>query len=485
MIARINNISKIIYAYSDPDFPINVCSVQNIWGITHTPHWHENIEFIYQAAGSSIFKVGTKTIKLYEGQAILVNLGDFQSVLSTHGANGVFHRIVFDPTLLIYRSTPDTCIDSIIKPIIQREYIFPCFLEGHTPYEKDLIWHIANIVDLFKNKPIYYQMAIRSSIYHIFSKIILNNNLEKVTKKSIYLNEPKIGKLSSALKYMHINYYKKISDKDISSAVDMSTAHFCRFFKILIGYTPMEYLNIYRVKKAAELLCSSDKNALEAAFETGFESSSHFYETFKKYRRHTPAEYRRKYTIPKHQTLPPGWHGFSVGHYSGPGWIEYDDGTFTICGNDWDISNAGNGFHFAYMQVSGDCSVTCRVTSIENTHYWAMAGVMIRHSLDIDSTFEHLFITPSNHLVLQWRLETAKPYNSMDIGNITLPFYLKLIREGGNFTAHHSSDGSVWMMIDSPHAIKMDTCVYIGLAVTSHDSKVPCIGTFDNVNVSI
>ena len=64
-----------------------------------------------------------------------------------------------------------------------------------------------------------------------------------------------------------------------------------RFFKELVGKTPIDYLNFYRIERACEMLISGEKNITETAFECGFNDISYFIKTFKKYKGIPPKQY--------------------------------------------------------------------------------------------------------------------------------------------------------------------------------------------------
>src|SRR5262249_25602910 len=59
-------------------------------------------------------------------------------------------------------------------------------------------------------------------------------------------------------------------------------------------------------------------------------------------------------------------------------------GAYTVRGSGHDIWDQSVGFHFVYRPLLGDGMVTARVvseSSIQQTDFWAKAGVMIRESL--------------------------------------------------------------------------------------------------------
>ncbi|MHC4439548.1 MAG: LamG-like jellyroll fold domain-containing protein [Planctomycetota bacterium] len=65
--------------------------------------------------------------------------------------------------------------------------------------------------------------------------------------------------------------------------------------------------------------------------------------------------------------------------------VEGPLGTYTMTGAGEDIWEQSDEFHYAFKSLSGTGSIVAKVESIDNTHNWAKAGVMIRETLDADS----------------------------------------------------------------------------------------------------
>jgi len=66
----------------------------------------------------------------------------------------------------------------------------------------------------------------------------------------------------------------------LCNAMGISRAQMYRKFKALTGRTLHDYLRSYRLKRAKELLLTSDLNVSETAYSTGFTNVSHFSRIF-------------------------------------------------------------------------------------------------------------------------------------------------------------------------------------------------------------
>jgi hypothetical protein len=160
------------------------------------------------------------------------------------------------------------------------------------------------------------------------------------------------------------------------------------------------------------------------------------------------------------------------------GGITYDTNTqtYTITGSGGDIWGTSDEFHFTYKQLDGDGSIIAQVLSVENTNGWAKAGVMIRNTLDPNSTHATVIMTPKERVSFERRVNVggSTQRTSGKVGDAPLPHWIKLTRQDNVFSAEHSDDGFDWLPVtssspDDPSSIniQMNQNVYIGLAVTS------------------
>jgi len=174
------------------------------------------------------------------------------------------------------------------------------------------------------------------------------------------------------------------------------------------------------------------------------------------------------------------------------GFVEDPAGTYTINASGVDIWGTSDEFRYIYKQLSGAGSIIARVESVEDTDPWAKAGVMIRQTLDPGSKFAAVYITPGNGCRFQARLTTSVDATSdTDIVTteqtaITSPYWVRIDRDASNnFNGYYSSDGVNWVEMSwNPQNTAMPVDVYIGLAVTSHNSGVTCTSVISNVQTT-
>ena len=133
------------------------------------------------------------------------------------------------------------------------------------------------------------QLFIKSALLRILA-VLSANNLFEVTEKN---HDHRIETIKTTLTYIQENYKEKIYIRDLAGLIGMNEQYFCRFFKKVIGRSPMEYVNEYRIKKAIHYLKESDLTVTEICLECGYNNLGNFLREFRKYTSTTPLQYRR------------------------------------------------------------------------------------------------------------------------------------------------------------------------------------------------
>jgi hypothetical protein len=167
--------------------------------------------------------------------------------------------------------------------------------------------------------------------------------------------------------------------------------------------------------------------------------------------------------------------------------VEGPVGSYTMTASGTDIAGQADEFHFAYKMMSGPGSITARVLSVSDTDPWAKAGVMIRETLDPGSKHALGCVTPGSGVAFEGRITTDGDSFSSNQAAITAPHWVKLERDiSGNFTVSHSTDGTNFEAVTGApvQGIQMAANVYVGLAVTSHDTAETCEAQFSNVTIA-
>lgn len=107
--------------------------------------------------------------------------------------------------------------------------------------------------------------------------------------------EESIGllRIGDAIAHMETHFAEGISLEDLAAKSHLSRRHFQRIFRDCVGRSPIDHLMRVRIRKAAELLRSTEHSITEIAFDCGFQDSNYFTRCFRKVMHQTPREYRK------------------------------------------------------------------------------------------------------------------------------------------------------------------------------------------------
>ncbi|WP_121808471.1 AraC family transcriptional regulator [Mucilaginibacter kameinonensis] len=134
--------------------------------------------------------------------------------------------------------------------------------------------------------------------------ILLLNILDSLTGHASYryLNaEPVIynpqgiehQRLKLVQSFIIDNFRSKISLDEVAEVGSMTKNAFCKFYKKTTGKTLTEAITYYRLQYAMQQLISTDKNATQISFDSGFSDVASFHKIFKLSTGKSPLGYRK------------------------------------------------------------------------------------------------------------------------------------------------------------------------------------------------
>lgn len=179
-------------------------------------------------------------------------------------------------------------------------------------------------------------------------------------------------------------------------------------------------------------------------------------------------------------SLPTPWLGKDIGSVGVPGTNGFANSEFTLNASGNDIWHTSDSFHFVYHSLSGNGQIIAQLTNMEDTDVWSKAGVMMRASLNANSSHAMVALSPSTGVNFFHRISSGGNTIRIGGGVANSPYWIKLVRDGNLFSGYSSSNGSNWQFIGS-HTISMPSNIYIGLVGCSHDNAVLNTSKFSNV----
>lgn len=156
--------------------------------------------------------------------------------------------------------------------------------------------------------------------------------------------------------------------------------------------------------------------------------------------------------------------------------------TFTVRSSGLGIQGISDSFHFVYQPGQSNCEIVTRIAMTHLTHPSARCGVMLRDTLAPDARCVMLGTTPGRGGFFLFRDQDFAHPTVLSQPDITAPCWVKLKREGREFTAYKSRNGRQWTQAGSV-SVQMHDSIFAGLATTSARESVVNWTTFDKPRV--
>ncbi len=150
--------------------------------------------------------------------------------------------------------------------------------------DKILAHKISNNIKFNINK-----ISLSSELKYIAQKILVTYS--KAVKEYTLLDYS--NNIRKIILYIRKNLTNKISLDDIANELFITKEHLSRLFKKEMNITISEYIIKAKIDEAKKLLKHTDYNILDIATLLNFANSSHFSNSFKKYAKMSPSDYRK------------------------------------------------------------------------------------------------------------------------------------------------------------------------------------------------
>lgn len=126
-----------------------------------------------------------------------------------------------------------------------------------------------------------------------FSEYTLVSQLFKLTAEVLYPRLVSNQYVLSTINYIEHHYMEKISVAELANNISLDRSYLSRIFKKEIGRTIQEYIKIFRMKKAHQLLCEG-QNVMQTAMLCGYSDFDSFTKAFRSIYAITPAEFKKR-----------------------------------------------------------------------------------------------------------------------------------------------------------------------------------------------
>ena len=252
------------------------------------PQVHDFYEIVLITKGSLSVKINGNLLSLKKGNLLLIRPGDIHTKLECdlgEHINLAFPAYTIDALFRFLYDSPEKLVN-----LHSNSYTPICTLSNPDTLLMQSRISYLNLLpsDSIRRKNTY----LRTILTDIISTHIMKN-IEK--QKKINHTTALPAWLDLALEKLSIPENLERGISYLVQETNRTPEHICRAFRQYLNTTPTNYINTKRLNYAANLLRHSDKEIIDIAYESGFQSVSHFYHLFKKEYQSSPLKYRNQY----------------------------------------------------------------------------------------------------------------------------------------------------------------------------------------------
>lgn len=270
-------------------------------GIQHTAknsiatrgHLHDALEIIYIKSGTFTAQINDAQYSVYRGDMLFFRSGDIHRIYSCGEENNIYYVIKIHPSLVFDIADKKNGAAYMLKFSICDESAKRVWRANELE-KTDVPETIRTLAEECRDRLPYFDISVRRHAAALLLFLLRNENADGRDAAAAEEADDAavLDLIYKSLTYINSNYFKDISASDVAAAVGMSYSRFSHSFGSVTGRSFKEYLNLIRVKKAEELLITTDDSISEITEKCGYCSPSYFILTFKRAKGITPHAYR-------------------------------------------------------------------------------------------------------------------------------------------------------------------------------------------------
>lgn len=235
-------------------------------------HYHNHYEIYLMHCGENMYFIKDRTYHLKTNDMVFI---DKNTMHKPGYITGSYSR------MFVYVN--EDFLDDEIRYALRKL----CAERVYTPENSEYIKNLFN--------KLREELKAPDALSEILAKCRLNELVAYcIRHKSLYtennLQNPIIERL---VKHINERYSENITLHGSAEYLHMSESYLSRLFKDTTGFSFKEYLVAIRIKRAKELLTTTQKSVKQIASECGFNDSNYFSKSFKEESGLSPLQYKK------------------------------------------------------------------------------------------------------------------------------------------------------------------------------------------------
>ncbi len=224
-------------------------------------HWHDRMELLRVRKGSMAVGCATQKGRVAEGEMLIV------PPKVPHWAVAEEQGVEYDVVMFDVRAYYNEI------PLCKKQ--LPALYDGRARLE--MVTADPATVGLFdaihRAEP---SLSAVGTVYQLLDAFFARHLLALT-------DAPAEAGARKIIDYIEEHFASELTSASLAAHFGYTDAHFCRKFKEATGLTPTNYIRIYRLERANDLLKAGDLQVSEVAARCGFADANYFTRCFKKH----------------------------------------------------------------------------------------------------------------------------------------------------------------------------------------------------------
>ena len=249
-------------------------------------HWHTALEIIMPITNAYTVSCNGRDYTLQEGHILVINSGTLHHIPAQPG-----RRIIFQADFSLLRNISE--LSSALSLISYAKVFTP---ENSPAICNELKELLMTIKDEYTSDVLLSEAAIYARLIDMFVLIGRNHTANnEIFDVQVGKQKEYVEKFMYICEYIDTHCTEELTIEDVAAQIGFSKFHFSRLFHQFTNTSFYKYLSQKRISYAETLLITSDITVTEVAASSGFPSVSAFIRMFKLVKGYTPTEFRNMY----------------------------------------------------------------------------------------------------------------------------------------------------------------------------------------------
>ena len=248
-------------------------------------HYHDCFEIAVITGGSGRYRVEERVYPVSPGDVLVINhIEPHNLTVEETGLQQLL--LIFDPRL-VWNWDNDHDY-KYVQPFLERVVLLANCIPGDSEPAHRIRKTLEEMYREYSDRSEGWPLMVKALLLAVLTRLFRHFRCDEI----VPCTRQGLLKLKEAIAYIHAHYAEEITLQKLADMVHLTPGYFCTLFRSVTGVSYSRYLNTVRIRHAEQLLRQSTYTVTRIAGECGYNSMSHFYETFQQITGKSPTQIR-------------------------------------------------------------------------------------------------------------------------------------------------------------------------------------------------